>query len=1450
VGIGTWVPVNKLDLNGAMAIGSYSGVNAAPSNGLLVQGNVGIGTFSNSYPLMVFNSVTGQATLLTLHNNQGATNNTADIDFGTQSGSGAVTTTNQRIGTQRTNLVSSGDGDIYFSTEGSGSLTEKMRILSTGNVGIGTRNPFGGKLIVSGGNVGIGSLAPGQALDVQGTVRATNFIGSGAGLTGVSSQWTTTNTNDVYLPTQGNVGIGTSITTAGAALTVMNGNVGIGTWVPAQNLQVIGNIGIGTATGTGSGQLLVPNGTSSSPSYSFSNATNMGLYAVSNTALDITIGGTRTTEFQSELMTFAQNQIKMDNAQTSTNFDTISVWNGAAYIPYIEMSDQSATSEQVLFPNGNVGIGSLNPGQLLDVQGSVRILGGGTIGIGTALTGTSALTVMNGNVGIGTWVPGTKLEVSGQELVGLVNTPTPFLTFNNSGNNYASFYNISLNGTTGGIALGGSATILGQPTILSMFWNVNSGNVGIGTFAPNGKLIVASGNVGLGSLTPGTALDVTGTIRMSTGSGGTLIFPDGTSQSTAATGGASGWTLGASNVGISTTNNVGIGTNLTTTAGLTVMNGNVGIGTWVPAVPLQIISTINSGTVAGIEIDDISSQNTTGGGQIRVGKWNTSSAMTSGNRLGTIAFAGSPSAGTGPYAGAEISAYADGSTWTISSIPSYLAFETAPTGSTTRSERMRIDNQGNIGIGTTITQNAGLSIMNGNVGIGTWVPLGTLQVGPSSGHPIVIDSGGNLGIGTWINPNGGDLFISHIAGSTAIGAISFQQGTTAGAAWVGSATGAFNGVLSSDMGIRGNSNIYLGNTSTPALTIDANNNVGIGTNIPSQAFSIVGNVGIGTGKNSPYVTTAPPSGGLIVQGNVGIGSLAPGKTLDVTGTVRATAFVGDGSGLTGLPATGGWTLGASNVGISTTNNVGIGTNLTTTAGLSVMNGNVGIGTWVPSKQLQISSTSPFINLQSPGNGLNGFGGILFSGNTNAQSSLWTINNQIASLFEVENSNAKSVFVVDRSGNVGIGTLLPMEKLTVNGSVGIGTTSTDSFIMNAAPNGGMIVEGNVGIGTWLPSRILEIAPRNNVTATLGLDSTSGSGSEIDFGQSNYSTEAQIRWNGSVSNALEIDTNGSSRMLIDNTGNIGIGTVITGNAGLSIMNGNVGIGTWKPDYLFQVGPGTGYVGTPLFYVDSSGNAKAQGNLSSITGYGLFQNVHVGDGNFGNSTLHSSGGGNLNLQNVASDSFSFTSITNSTTSPVFLFNALPSGVIDLFQIQNNGTPKLDMDNNGNIGIGTVTPGSKLDVRGTVTVLGGGTVGIGTSLTSTSALTVMNGNVGIGTWVPSQKMTVKGGSVAVIEKQATTAATVSVDWSQGNQQYVTLNQTGHTVNFSNYVSGQAMRLIVCQDGSGGRTVTTWDATIVWSGGSAPTLTATASQCDVLSFVTTGAKGSQKVFGSIINNF
>lgn len=62
----------------------------------------------------------------------------------------------------------------------------------------------------------------------------------------------------------------------------------------------------------------------------------------------------------------------------------------------------------------NVGIGSTNPGQALDVQGTIRILSGSlVIGANNILATQAGNLTASGNVGIGTFNPGTNLDVQG-----------------------------------------------------------------------------------------------------------------------------------------------------------------------------------------------------------------------------------------------------------------------------------------------------------------------------------------------------------------------------------------------------------------------------------------------------------------------------------------------------------------------------------------------------------------------------------------------------------------------------------------------------------------------------------------------------------------------------------------------------------------------------------------------------------------------------------------------------------------------------------------------------------------------------------------------------------------------------------------------------------------------------------------------------------------------------
>jgi hypothetical protein len=68
-------------------------------------------------------------------------------------------------------------------------------------------------------------------------------------------------------------------------------------------------------------------------------------------------------------------------------------------------------------------------------------------------------------------------------------------------------------------------------------------------------------------------------------------------------------------------------------------------------------------------------------------------------------------------------------------------------------------------------------------------------------------------------------------------------------------------------------------------------------------------------------------------------------------------------------------------------------------------------------------------------------------------------------------------------------------------------------------------------------------------------------------------------------------------------------------------------------------------------------------------------------------------------------------------------------------------------------------------------------------------------------------------------------------------------TITFTNADSGKKLFLEVIQDGTGSRTIT-WPASAKWSGGTAPTLTTTASKTDVFSFAATGAKEFAQTYG------
>lgn len=471
----------------------------------------------------------------------------------------------------------------------------------------------------------------------------------------------------------------------------------------------------------------------------------------------------------------------------------------------------------------------------------------------------------------------------------------------------------------------------------------------------------------------------------------------------------------------------------------------------------------------------------------------------------------------------------------------------------------------------------------------------------TNGEKMRITSGGNVGIGT-TNP----LYKFHVRTNTN-GNIGFRNPSDFNSGWTtGSAFGVFNDADNA------NEKLYIETSQ-------------LGLNLTSQANTLIGgNVGIGTTSPSAF-------GG----GGLTLGTSSLGKNLIINSSANGTngllQFV-DLNGNNSLQIFGGSTemnfYGYGNRPMSFYTNDAERMRITS-------GGNVGIGTTAPQAKLHINNGADR-NLWFRVNG-SGTGTELLSIN-DAQSTRQSL------------AFSASSFYFD-SGNVGIGTTSPLDKLDVFGNqfLGDGTNTSQLYLRGVTGVSYAWTVKNLGTGYQVKST----------------SPGAGDGFNIDF-----SNRVGI---GTTSPAYSLEVNGSINVYPNNffrydgdTGIIGSATSIGGASnqlGIRASNDILFATNGANERMRITSSGDVAIGTAAALLNTGG----RGN---ITINGSYESILVlASGGVWKSYLFNDGVGNTYL----------------TSAGVLNFGT-------------NGSDRMRIDNSGNVGIGTTSPSQKLEVSGVI--------------------------------------------------------------------------------------------------------------------------------------------------------
>jgi len=721
------------------------------------------------------------------------------------------------------------------------------------------------------------------------------------------------------------------------------------------------------------------------------------------------------------------------------------------------------------------------------------------------------------------------------------------------------------------------------------------------------------------------------------------------------------------------------------------------------------------------------------------------------------------------------------------------------------------------------------------------IPTGSLTVSGSvitSGSDATINGvrvgrgGGNVADNTALgesalnlNTNGsGNLAISYFAlsanvigsNNTAVGSYALRNSTQSNNTAMGYASflNLSSGTLNTALGRQAARYIADGSTS---LTI-ANQSIFIGADTKALADSqtnqiVIGYNAIGLGSNSVVlgnssITLTALRGNVLINTttNAGFGLDVSGSgrftnNLTVTGSTTITgeanvSFLSlsgntavNNSGTTMILGTSGaWTgvripknlevTGSAIISSSANTQLQVGSNFLFVSG----SGNVGIGTTTPSQRLTVgTSDSDAI--------LIGVGGRLYLRDTTTYITEGSGLNLVSGATRNIRLNAGGTdrLFVSASGNVGIGTNTPGYALEIanTGLYYAGASSAAQLLITTS--GSVNREGSFIAAGAGGNRTLQLGILDNSTVPVGIDmietnDTFGS-TYLNFRVNNANL---VRMTGSfvgigtTTPAYNLDVSGSAKI---NDGIFGLGT--TGNI-LPLISptgtGTVAIGGTSPNT-----PALRFQGSPLnFFIGSTQVAQ----FFATTGNLLLQNGGTFTDNGYRLQIDASGSSNSSLP------LALTSVdTNNRVGILFASSSISSGrqhrllhrvntptvewllgtsagetatwrflpqdntnyAINILTPYNGGTAyittglsqslfslgagsqtaqHINISSSGNVGIGTATPASTLDVSGSARITNGltvtGSVAFASSLTVTSAMAA-GSSLAVGTFSPA---------------------------------------------------------------------------------------------------------------------